>query len=235
VFAPAVVIATLRQQKAVMSDRPDPHSAYSPDDFQKEFNVSRETMNLLLAYEAELLRTTAHTNLIAKSTIDARWDRHFRDSAQLAALVPKDATSLIDLGSGAGFPGLVLAALLSDRLTDITLVESTGKKAAFLRRATAAMGLEGCVTVTTARIESLRAWRGDVVTARALATLTKLLDYAAPFLGPDSVGILPKGQDVENELTQATKSWCMSVERIPSRTQEGAVILIIKDVVRKSA
>jgi 16S rRNA (guanine527-N7)-methyltransferase len=198
---------------------------YAPTDLAAEFNVSRETMARLEAFDACLLDWSVRHNLIARSTIEDRWDRHFRDSAQLFALIPKTARTLVDLGSGAGFPGLVLAALGAPRL-QVTLVESIGKKAAFLSAAVEAMGL-ATVDVVPARIESLRLKKPDVITARALASLPKLCAYAYEIGGETSLCIFPKGQDVEVELTEASKYWHMRVERRASLTNPGSTILMI--------
>jgi 16S rRNA (guanine527-N7)-methyltransferase len=167
-------------------------------------------------------------NLIARSTIEDRWNRHYRDSAQLFALIPKDAKTLVDLGSGAGFPGLVLAAMGAERGLSVTLVESIGKKAAFLNAAIEAMGLE-TARVLPQRIESLTLSPPDVVTARALAQLEKLLEYAAEFSGEKTVAIFPKGQDVEVELTEAAKSWHMEALKRPSVTSPGSTVLVIRN------
>ncbi|HBK92033.1 MAG TPA: 16S rRNA (guanine(527)-N(7))-methyltransferase RsmG, partial [Parvularcula sp.] len=150
---------------------------YAPADFAAAFAVSAETMRRLEAYDACLLDWSVRHNLIARSTLEERWDRHFRDSAQLFALVPAQAKSLIDLGSGAGFPGLVLAAMGEARGLEVTLVESIGKKAAFLTAAIEAMGIANA-RVLPARIESLKVARPDVITARALANLPSLCGYA---------------------------------------------------------
>jgi 16S rRNA (guanine527-N7)-methyltransferase len=198
---------------------------YSPADFAAEFNVSRETILRLEAYDACLIDWSARHNLIARSTVEARWDRHFRDSAQLHPLVPKTARSLLDLGSGAGFPGLVLAAMGAPDL-QVTLVESTGKKAAFLAAAAEAMGLAN-VRIVPARIESLKVKKPDVITARALANLNTLCGHAYQIGGETTLCIFPKGQDVEVELTEAAKYWHMSLERRASLTSPGSTILMI--------
>ncbi|MFN3959202.1 MAG: 16S rRNA (guanine(527)-N(7))-methyltransferase RsmG [Parvularculaceae bacterium] len=198
---------------------------YGPADFAAEFGVSQETLARLHAFDACLLDWSARHNLIARSTIEDRWDRHFRDSAQLYRLIPPDARRLVDLGSGAGFPGLVLAAMGAPRL-EVTLVESIGKKAAFLTAAAAAMGLS-TVRVIPARIESLKVRTPDVITARALASLSTLCGYAVEIGGEKALCIFPKGQDVEVELTEASKYWHMTVERRASLTSPGSTVLLI--------
>ncbi|MBI1391437.1 MAG: 16S rRNA (guanine(527)-N(7))-methyltransferase RsmG [Alphaproteobacteria bacterium] len=207
--------------------------AYGPADFEHEFRVPRETMLRIEAFDRAFMRTAATMNLVARSTLDERWERHFRDSAQLANFAPVNARSLVDLGSGAGFPGLILAALLAPRGVTTTLVESTGKKAAFLKSAAEEMALSS-VSIIAGRIESIVPAPADIITARALASLPTLLGYAAPFVTGKTVCIFPKGQDVEEELTEATKSWRMAVESRESLTRSGSQILIVRDLARKS-
>lgn len=207
-------------------------SDYTPAAFAAEFGVPRETMDRLTAFDALFLDTASKMNLVARSTLADRWDRHFRDSAQLAALVPAEARSILDLGSGAGFPGLVLAAMGAPFGRQVTLVESIRKKASFLRDAATEMGLTN-VCVRDERIEALRLPLPDVVTARALASLPQLLAYVAPFVGGKTICIFPKGQDVEEELTQATKSWRMAVESRESLTRPGSQILIVRGLSRR--
>lgn len=197
---------------------------YGPSDFAAEYGVSRETLDRLTAHDALLLRSPH--NLVARSTIPDRWERHYRDSGQLYALIPDSAATLVDLGSGAGFPGLVLAAMGAERLA-VTLIESTGKKAGFLADAARAMRLTN-VRVLQQRIENVDNLSADVVTARAVAPLETLLGYAADFSHERTVLILPKGQDVEGELTAAAKSWHMEVQKRASVTNPGSTILVIR-------
>lgn len=199
---------------------------YTSADFASEFAVSPATMARLDAYDACLLDWSSRHNLVARSTLAERWDRHFRDSAQLFALLAPAAKSLLDLGSGAGFPGLVLAAMGEARGLQVTLVESIGKKAAFLSAAIEAMGIANA-RVIPARIESLNIARPDVITARALANLSKLLGYAYEIGGETAMCLFPKGQDVASELTEAAKYWHMAVERRASLTSPDSSILLI--------
>ncbi|WP_411819266.1 16S rRNA (guanine(527)-N(7))-methyltransferase RsmG [Hyphococcus formosus] len=204
----------------------------TPEAFQTAANVSRETMDRLLAMDTVFLDWSSRHNLVARSTIDDRWARHYLDSAQIVPLLPEDMTTLVDLGSGAGFPGLVLAAMLADRKVSVTLIESIGKKAAFLRAAGDAMGLQN-LTVIPARIESLKLQKKpDVITARALARLDKLLGYGVGLQKKTTKYYFLKGQDVEGELTEATKYWHMDVKRHQSRTNADATILEIGNVAR---
>lgn len=204
------------------------------EEFAAAANVSRETLARLKAYDALLLDWAGRHNLVARSTLPDRWRRHFLDSAQLYPLIPAAAKSLVDLGSGAGFPGLVLAAMGAERGLRAALVESTGKKAAFLRAAIAAMGLDN-VAVIPQRIESITISPPDVITARALARLDKLLRYAHGIAGKSTLCLFLKGQDVEDELTEAAKSWHMKIARTASFTNPGSTVLAISAVAPRRA
>ncbi|MEM6537796.1 MAG: 16S rRNA (guanine(527)-N(7))-methyltransferase RsmG [Pseudomonadota bacterium] len=205
---------------------------YSSADFVREFDVSRETLERLETFDRLLVDASQQFNLIARSTIDTRWDRHFRDSAQLLEHLPSERERIVDLGSGAGFPGIVLAILLSSEPAEFFLVESIGKKTAFLDRVRAELGLQN-VRIRRGRIEDQADLEGDVVIARALAALPKLLDYAAVVGKENRVCIFPKGQHLEEELTTATKYWRMTVESRESRTRSGSQILVLSDLVRR--
>jgi len=203
---------------------PDP---FGPEDFAAATGVSRETLARLKAYAGLLTDWNSRHNLVSARSLDDLWRRHMWDSAQLAPLVPPEARTLADLGSGAGFPGLVLAALLKDRVR-VTLHEATAKKCAFLRMAGARMGLD--VAVVNARMESMEPSPFDVVTARACAPLPKLLSYAARFTGPNSVCLFLKGQNVGPELTEAHKSWKMKARQIASLTDPSGMILELREL-----
>ncbi|MEM9496183.1 MAG: 16S rRNA (guanine(527)-N(7))-methyltransferase RsmG [Pseudomonadota bacterium] len=231
-----------RAEAGVMSET----AAMTQEDFLEAcaglgVDVSRETSERLAAYDATFLDWASRINLVARSTIEDRWRRHYLDSAQIAPLIltsvrrPESPRRIVDIGSGAGFPGLVIAALLAEKNVHVTLIESTGKKAAFLAAAAEAMGLEN-VQVIPARIESVRlSETPDVITARALANLSKLLGYGAGLQGKNTKYVLLKGQDVGLELTEAAKSWQMEVVRHQSVTHPGGVILEIGNVSRVQA
>ncbi|MEM9618459.1 MAG: 16S rRNA (guanine(527)-N(7))-methyltransferase RsmG [Pseudomonadota bacterium] len=209
---------------------------FTPEEFATAANVSRETMERINAMDRVLMDWSSRHNLIARSTIEDRWRRHYLDSAQLVPLLPEGVKSIVDLGSGAGFPGLVLAAMLAEKDVCVTLIESTGKKAAFLSAAGEAMGLSA-LKVIPERIESVKLPNPpDVITARALARLDKLLGYGAGIQGQNTRYFLLKGQDVGLELTEAAKSWHMDVNRHQSCTsanEPGAgTILEIGNLVR---
>ena len=149
------------------------------------------------------------------------------DSAQLLPLIPDGARLLVDLGSGAGFPGLVLAIL---GVPEVHLIESDARKCAFLREA--ARVTETSVVVHASRIEAMAPLPADVITARALAPLPKLLDLAAPFLQPHSICVFLKGKNAAEELRQARRQWRMKDAILPSRTDPDASIIALRQVVR---
>jgi 16S rRNA (guanine527-N7)-methyltransferase len=194
------------------------------------FNVPPDAMRDLLRF-VELLREwqRAH-NLVAASTLQHIWVRHVADSLQLLEHAPQDFQTWFDLGSGAGFPGLVVAiACKHNRRAQFTLVESNRKKAAFLRAVIRETGAAG--EVATERIETLGArmrGRADIISARALAALPLLLEWSAPYARNDTVLLLPKGQDVVHELEAAAKSWDFDVVSFASATDPGGRILAIR-------
>ncbi len=190
--------------------------------------VSRETADKLAVFVDKLLVVSRHTNLIARSTIPNIWVRHVADSLQLLPLAA-EAKCWIDLGSGAGFPGIVIACALADRAgVTVHLVESIGKKAAFLREAVNDLRLPAVVHAV--RIEDfVKNFKGeaDVVCARALAPLDQLLTLAGPLLKTGAQGLFPKGQDIEGELTAASKCWNIEAELVPSKTSpEGRIVVV---------
>jgi 16S rRNA (guanine527-N7)-methyltransferase len=191
--------------------------------------VSRETLARLDAFVDLLLSWQQRTNLIAHSTEATIWTRHIADSLQLIPLAP-DARVWADLGSGAGFPGLVIACALADTPgAHVDLVESNGKKAAFLREAVRVTGAPAAVHHVRAEDFAAGAKeRIDVVTARALAPLPNLLALAYPLLKKGALGLFPKGQDVAAELTDAAKCWKSEASLAPSRTDPKARIVIVR-------
>jgi 16S rRNA (guanine527-N7)-methyltransferase len=193
--------------------------------------VSRETTARLDRFVALLLAWQQHTNLIARSTMPTLWTRHVADSLQLIDLAP-GARIWADLGSGGGFPGLVVACALADAEgAHVHLVESIGKKASFLRDAVRVTGAPATVHAT--RIEEFvdKAPESlDVVTARALAPLPELLDMAYPLLKSGALGLFPKGQDVAVELTEAAKCWKIQSSLMQSRTDSKGQIVIVRSL-----
>jgi 16S rRNA (guanine(527)-N(7))-methyltransferase RsmG len=195
-----------------------------PDDVLA--GVSRETEARLRDYLSLLLRWNTRINLIAKAEAEAAWARHVLDSAQLAPLLPDEPGPLVDLGSGAGFPGLVLA-LLSGR--DTHLVESDRRKCAFLQEAARLLGLTD-VTIHPSRIDAARLPLAAIVSARALAPLPALLGHAHRILAPGGIALFPKGRTATEELTAAAADWTMRIERFPSRTDPDSTILRLSEI-----
>ena len=195
-------------------------------------NVSRETIARLDAFVGALLTWQAKTNLIAPSTISEVWTSHIADSLQLVKIAP-EAKIWVDLGSGGGFPGLVIACAL-DPSAKVHLVESNSKKAAFLREA-ARLAPAPTAVIHAQRIEDfLQQFQGvpDVVMARALAPLPKLLEYVAPLVEKGAKALLLKGQDIADELTEASKYWKVEAELVPSQTDSGGRIVIVRELQR---
>ncbi len=189
--------------------------------------VSRETLEALDAYVALLLRWNRTLNLVARPDEKSIWQRHIADSLQLARWMVPRPERATDLGSGAGFPGLVLAIATQ---VPFDLIEADRRKAAFLREAARASGAP--VHVHAIRIEAANLPPAPLVTARAVAPLAKLLALAAPLLAPGGACLLLKGAAVESELTAASAEWHMQLQRIPSRTAPGASILRITELTR---
>jgi 16S rRNA (guanine527-N7)-methyltransferase len=194
------------------------------------FDVSRETKEKLSLLESELRRWQAIKNLVGPGTLDHIWDRHIVDSLQLLDLAP-DAKTWVDLGAGAGFPGLVLAIAGYERGLQVELVESNSRKCAFLRHIARLTGVQA--KVHEARLETVIpgfVGKADVVSARALASLAKLLEWTEPLLKTGTTGLFPKGRDAESELTEARESWTFDLEILPSRTDADARILRITSI-----
>jgi 16S rRNA (guanine527-N7)-methyltransferase len=191
--------------------------------------VSRETAARLDRFAALLLDWQSRLNLVAASTVPVLWTRHLADSLQLLGLAPQ-ARRWADLGSGAGFPGLPIACALADDATaEVHLIESNKKKAAFLHEAVRVTGAP--VIVHPERVADFSAHFGgqlDAVTARALAPLPELLSIAYPLLKRGTLGVFPKGQHVERELTEAAKCWSIQASLAPSRTEPKSQIVMIR-------
>ncbi|NHN91233.1 16S rRNA (guanine(527)-N(7))-methyltransferase RsmG [Acetobacter sicerae] len=187
--------------------------------------VSRETLDRLTCFADLLVRWTAKINLISPGDVPHLWERHILDSLQLVPLIER-GTRVTDLGSGGGFPGLILA-IAAD--ADVTLVESDRRKATFLREASRATGCR--TTVVNQRIEAATVPPAPVVTARALANLSQLLTWTEKLVTDDGYALFLKGQQAADELTNAERDWHMTVTHIPSRTP-GGTILKISDIRR---
>lgn len=195
-------------------------------------NVSRETFAALQAYEALVRRWNSAINLVSKGSLQDFWARHIVDSAQIFTLCPPSATRWADFGSGGGFPGLVVALLARDSMPDlrVTLVESDLRKATFLRQAVQTLGLEA--DVRSQRIESLPPLAADVVSARALAPLSDLLEFAEKHLTAQGAAIFPKGARHAEEIAEARQAWSFDLDTLPSLSDSEAAILVIRNIHR---
>lgn len=187
--------------------------------------VSHEARRMLERYAALLIEWNEKFNLVAASTLPHLWRRHMLDSAQLYPLLPEGTRRVVDLGSGAGFPALVLSIL---GVQEVHVIESVGKKANFLRVVTEELGLN--VRIHHARIESVRDVVADVVTARAVTALPTLLSLAKPFIGRHSCCLFLKGEKADAELTEAAKYWTFRCDKTPSLSDPSGVILKINEL-----
>lgn len=191
------------------------------------YNVSRETFDKLDAYYRALTEWQQKFNLVSNSSLSDAWQRHFADSAQLFVQIPASAQSLLDMGSGAGFPGMVLAIMSAAQKPDlkVTLAESIGKKVQFLQYVKALTIVDA--EIFHGRVESIAARKFDVITARAMTALTNLLAYAHPLLKKNGCCLFLKGEHFAEELTEAEQKWRFDYETIPSQTSAQSVILKI--------
>ena len=188
-------------------------TSLTADACARALGVSRETQTRLETYVALLRSWNPRINLVSTESLRDVWRRHILDSGQLFRHLPASARNLVDLGSGAGLPGLVLAIMGAP---DVHLVESDQRKAAFLREA--ARVTSTTVIIHASRSENVRAFSADVITARALAPLPKLLEMASPFIGPMTVCLFLKGGDVGDELTAARRQWIMNPQVMVSES-----------------
>ncbi|MDC0148696.1 16S rRNA (guanine(527)-N(7))-methyltransferase RsmG [Alphaproteobacteria bacterium] len=209
----------------------------SPQDFALKFDVSRETMDRLVVYQALLGKWQQRINLVGPATLAEFWTRHVADSAQLLSLARPQDRVWLDLGSGGGFPGLVLAMMLGPRGGFVHLVESDERKVAFLRTVIRETG--AAAQVHLSRIEALSEAEPDfmadvqVITARALAALPKLLPLVAPFFNSSTIALLPKGRGWQEELTQAQQSWTLETQVLESVTDKDARVLKLTHLSRR--
>jgi len=239
------------RESLAMSRKPQTPLSLTGDrkNFLAMFDVSRETIARLDRFVELLLAWQRRINLISPSTISSLWTRHVADSLQLLQLVETPALAApshvqggregdvwVDLGSGAGFPGIVIACALANVPgAQVHLIESNMKKASFLREAVRLT--EAPAIVHAARIETLSPVLGCVahyVTARALAPLPDLFEMIAPFLKKGAKALLLKGQDLDIELTQATKHWNIEAESVPSKTSKAGRILIVHTLSKRA-
>jgi 16S rRNA (guanine527-N7)-methyltransferase len=199
----------------------------SPEACGEQLGVSRETLARLSVYLELLQRWQQAINLVGPATLADPWRRHVLDCGQLAAHVPPDAANLVDLGSGAGFPGMVLALL---GVRDVHLIEADRRKVQFLREV--ARVTSAPATIHAVRIEQAPAWPAAVITARGLAPLPRLLELAHRFLAADSICLLLKGRSVGRELTDTRASWHMVCDAIPSLSEPTGTVLKLRGIRR---
>jgi len=212
-----------------MTDRP-PRVPLGAGGFAKLTGVSRETLDRLNRYVALLDFWNRRINLVGRNTMGDVWRRHILDSAQLFPLLPPNPRVLVDLGSGAGLPGLILAIL---GVAEVHLIEADARKAVFLREAIRIT--DAPAIVHAERLDRVKPVTADVVTARALAPLAELLALSERFRGPDTVCLFLKGRSVEAELTEAGKAWKMRITRSPSRSDPSGVVLRLETIAREPA
>ena len=201
--------------------------------FMEKYNVSRETFEQLKAYEASLVEWQNKFNLVSNSSLQDCWNRHFVDSAQLFKFIPASAKTLLDFGSGAGFPAMVLAIMAKEKTPylKVSLVESIAKKTLYLNEVKKICNLD--VEVLNQRIESLPNKKVDVITSRAMASLKELLNYTQKFFAKNTICIFPKGKKYLEEIAEAKKQWSFDCEIYDSETSDEGKILIIKNLQKK--
>ncbi|GHF15583.1 ribosomal RNA small subunit methyltransferase G [Kordiimonas sediminis] len=206
-------------------------AVYSSDDLQRDLNVPRETMAHLETYAALLTKWQKAKNLVSNSTLPDMWRRHFLDSAQLVPFLTdrfSTDSKIVDIGSGAGFPGLVLAVM---GVGHVHLVESNGKKCSFMNEVNRQTGA-GAV-IHNDRIEELDPFEADIISSRACARVKQLMDWARPFLKETTEFWLLKGESVDDELTEAQLFWNMQVETFDSLSEPSGVIVRLYQVSEK--
>ena len=205
----------------------------TPEEFASLFHVKQSMLDDLGQY-AELLATwSGRINLVSSASMAEIWKRHFADSAQLLNLLPSDTGRWLDFGAGAGFPGMVLALLAPDRmqLTEFVLIESDLRKCAFLTELARVLSLD--VTIHAGRLEDQEKLSPNVISARAVAPLGKLLALSARQATDSTRLIFPKGGNLDHELTQALADWHIEYTRIPSRSDPAGEVLLISEFYRK--
>lgn len=191
-------------------------------------DVSRETLERLGAFEDLVRKWTKKINLIARNDVDHIWDRHIVDSAQVWASAPDEWSHWVDIGSGGGFPAIILATIAVEKKPDarFTLIESDQRKATFLRTAIRELNLNAIVLDD--RIELAPPQNADVISARALASLTILLGFAERHLAPNGIAVFQKGKSADDEIIEAKHTWAFDYNKVPSITNGDACVISIK-------
>lgn len=203
-----------------------------PSDLLPDLNVSRESLEKLEIYHALLLKWQKAINLVSNKTLDDAWVRHFADSAQIIAHIPDHVKDVVDMGSGAGFPALIVAILRSD--LDVSVVESDERKCQFMRTVSRETNVP--IRIVNARIESVSPQdiSPDLITARALASMKRLLDYCCPYVSenPALEMLFMKGAGAAGELLEARKSYDFQAESFPSVTDGAASIVRVSGLLK---
>ena len=201
--------------------------------FIEKYNVSCETIEKLKTYQELLVEWQEKFNLVSNSSLQHVWERHFADSAQLYKHIPESAKNLIDFGSGAGFPAMVLAIMSLERTSylNVSMVESIKKKTLYLKEVADKTSIN--VTIINDRIENLPDRKYDVITSRAMTSLVELLNYSNRFCHKDTVCIFPKGKNYAAELSEAHKKWHFKCVVEASDVSDEGKILIITDIRKK--
>ncbi len=203
-----------------------------PEALTDVIDVSRETLSALNRYVLMLQEWQTKLNLVGPATLPDAWRRHILDSAQLFPLIEKpEETVWIDMGCGAGFPGLVMAIM---GVGEVHLVESIAKKCRFLEAVVDALALHDRVIIHNARLEALKPFKADIISARALAKLTQLFDWGHPFAASSTRWLLLKGQDVEAELAEAQQKWAFEYDLHASLSDPRGRIVEARGVARKA-
>lgn len=203
------------------------------ENFMSKYDVSRETFEQLKAYEASLHEWQQKFNLVSNSSLEDAWNRHFLDSAQLFKYIPQEAEILFDFGSGAGFPGMVLAIMAKEKTPylKVSLIESIKKKTLYLNEVKKITGTD--VEILNERIENINGKKADVITSRALASLKELFNYVYKFCEKKTVCIFPKGKKYAEEIADAQKVWKFDCKICDSEQSEEGKILIITNLFRR--
>jgi 16S rRNA (guanine527-N7)-methyltransferase len=198
----------------------------------EDLGVSRETFDRLQTYVSLIEKWTPKINLVSKASVPVIWSRHIKDSLQVYRLGPDRFDHWLDIGSGGGLPGIVVAICSAESPAQkmVSLVESDGRKAAFLRTALRETAVPG--RVACERVEKLAPQKADIISARALADLEQLLGFAERHLAPDGIALFPKGITWKDEVAAARRTWSFEFEAHKSETEEGSVILKVGDIAR---
>tara|TARA_B100000315_G_scaffold182600_1_gene171506 strand:+ start:172 stop:843 length:672 start_codon:yes stop_codon:yes gene_type:complete len=208
--------------------RPDPAIPLTPEGFQEISGASDEDLERLRAYVVLLARWQEKINLVGKASLTDVWRRHILDSAQLAPLIGAQTKTIADIGTGAGFPGMVLAVIGAAKGAEVHLIESNERKCAFLREVNRAT--QGGVIIHNKRVEKLREVSVDLVVSRAVVPLGKLLQYANPLLKKGGQCLFLKGRKLREELTEAQKKWIINESVIQSLTDSSGMILKLEEI-----